>query len=308
MPSLISLQHWLERYAPLALAESWDNVGLLVGDPQANVERVMTCLTVTEETVAEAVRRRAHLVVAHHPLPFKPLPRVTMEMTPGRLVWTLARAGVSVYSPHTAFDSAPRGINQLLAERLDLRDIDTLVPRPGQTAAGQTAAGQTAAAAGADNSAVTGAGAGMAASGGRAPASELAGTGRRGALSEPLDLAAFARRVAERLAPRGHKLLAGVQRVGDAARVVRTVGIACGSAGSLLPAAKAAGCDVFLTGEATYHTCLEARALGVGLVLAGHHATERPGVELLAEALAAAWPSLKVWASEDERDPVEWDV
>jgi len=304
MPSLFSLQHWLERYAPLALAESWDNVGLLVGDPQADIERVMTCLTVTEETVAEAVRRHADLVVAHHPLPFKPLPRVTVETTPGRLVWTLARAGVSVYSPHTAFDSAHRGINQWLAERLDLRDIDTLVPRPGQSAAGQSAAGQSAAVAGADNSA----GAGMAASGGRAGEGELAGTGRRGLLSQPLDLAAFARRVAERLAPRGQTRLAGVQRAGDASRVVRNIGIACGSAGSLLPAAKAAGCDVLLTGEATYHTCLEARALGVGLVLAGHHATERPGVELLAEALAADWPSLEVWASEDERDPVEWVV
>jgi putative NIF3 family GTP cyclohydrolase 1 type 2 len=73
-----------------------------------------------------------------------------------------------------------------------------------------------------------------------------------------------------------------------------------------LSAAKGAGCDVLLTGETTYHTCLEARALGVGLVLAGHHATERPGVERLAEMLAAAWPSLEVWASVDERDPVEW--
>lgn len=280
MPTVRDLRSWLERLAPPALAESWDNVGLLVGDPEARVERVMTCLTVTPETVTEATGRRADLVVAHHPLPFKPLPRVTTETTPGSLVWRLARAGVSLYSPHTAFDSARTGINQYLAELLELESIATLVPMPATLAGGPPI----------NAPAVTG----------------PAGTGRRGGLAEPLSLHGFARRVAERFAPRGLSRLPGVQRVGDREQVVRTVGIACGSAGSLLPAAKAAGCDVLLTGEATYHTCLEARALGVGLVLAGHHATERPGVERLAELLAADWPTLEVWASEDERDPIDW--
>ncbi len=286
MADVRDLRNWLERFAPLALAESWDNVGLLVGDPEARVERVMVCLTVTPETVAEAVRRRADLVVSHHPLPFKPLPRVTTETTPGRLVWQLARAGASLYSPHTAFDSARDGINQFLAERLGLVNIETLVPGSASVLKAVEPVGELASAA-------------------REATRGPAGTGRRGLLAEPTTLASFARRVAERLAPQGQAVLAGVQRVGDPGRTVRMVGIACGSAGSLLPAAHVAGCDVLLTGEATYHTSLEARALGMGLVLAGHHATERPGVERLAESLGADWPTLEVWASEDERDPVE---
>ncbi len=286
MANVRDLRNWLERFAPLALAESWDNVGLLVGDPEARVERVMVCLTVTPETVAEAVRRRADLVVAHHPLPFKALPRVTTETTPGRLVWQLARAGASLYSPHTAFDSARDGINQFLAERLGLVNIETLVPGSASVLKAVEPVGELASAA-------------------REATRGPAGTGRRGLLAEPTTLASFARRVAERLAPQGQAVLAGVQRVGDPGRTVRMVGIACGSAGSLLPAAHVAGCDVLLTGEATYHTSLEARALGMGLVLAGHHATERPGVERLAESLGADWPTLEVWASEDERDPVE---
>lgn len=290
MPTVRDLRSWLERLAPPALAESWDNVGLLVGDPEARVERVMTCLTVTPETVAEATGRRADLVVAHHPLPFKPLPRVTTETTPGSLVWRLARAGISLYSPHTAFDSARAGINQYLAELLELDSIATLVPMPATLSGGSSITGAVVAGAVVAGPVVT------------APE----GTGRRGVLAEPSSLHGFARRVAERLAPRGLSLLPGVQRVGERERMVRMIGIACGSAGSLLPSAKAAGCDVLLTGEATYHTCLEARALGVGLVLAGHHATERPGVERLAESLAADWPTLEVWASEDERDPIDW--
>jgi dinuclear metal center YbgI/SA1388 family protein len=291
MSTVRDIRNWLERFAPPVLAESWDNVGLLVGDPEGVVERLMTCLTVTPETVAEAVRRRADLVVAHHPLPFKPLPRVTTETTPGRLVWQLARAGVSLYSPHTAFDSARDGINQWLAEALGLDDIDTLVPVAGAASASSVAAAVAGAAVADGNVS-------------RRPA----GTGRRGVLAEPRTLFGFANLVAERLAPRGLAWLDGVQRIGDPDRMVRQVGIACGSAGSLLPAAKAAGCDVLLTGEATYHTCLEARAIGVGLVLAGHHATERPGVEQLARALAADWPTIEVWAAEDERDPVEWHM
>ncbi|MFO0818549.1 MAG: Nif3-like dinuclear metal center hexameric protein [Pirellulales bacterium] len=262
MMTVAEIQKWFDHFTPLALAESWDNVGLLMGDPAASVQRVMTCLTVTEASAAEAVRERVDLVVTHHPLPFKPLPRVTTLTTPGRLVWNLARGGVSVFSPHTAFDSAAEGINQQLAELLQLEEIAPLMP---------TLAG-----------------------------SPPGGTGRKGHLPNPIELQELASRVCHSLR------VPGLHRVGEASRVVRSVGIACGSAGSLLGAAKSAGCEVFLTGEATFHTCLEAEALGVSLLLPGHHATERRGVEKLAERLATDFPQLTVWASRDERDPLEW--
>ena len=105
---------------PLRLAESWDNVGLLLGDPQRPVERIMTCLTVTSATVDEAVANKADLVVAHHPLPFTALKKLTTASPEGRSLWSLAEAGISIYSPHTAFDSAPEGINQQLAAGLGL--------------------------------------------------------------------------------------------------------------------------------------------------------------------------------------------
>ena len=80
--------------------------------------------------------------------------------------------------------------------------------------------------------------------------------------------------------------------------------VACGAGDDFLADAARAGADVLLTGEARFHRALEAEALGIGLVLAGHHATERPGVEDLAERIARAFPELTVWPSRQERDPL----
>ena len=82
--------------------------------------------------------------------------------------------------------------------------------------------------------------------------------------------------------------------------------IACGSGGEFLDAARAAGCDALVTGEARFHTSLEAEATDVALVLAGHFATERFAVERLAAVLSQAFPTLEVWASHDEADPLVW--
>jgi dinuclear metal center YbgI/SA1388 family protein len=110
------------------LAEEWDNVGLLVGRYDQPVARVMTCLTITPASAAEAIAERAELVVSHHPLPFRPLKRLTGETSEGRLLLDLIGANVAVYSPHTAFDSAQQGINQRLASGLQLSEIGPLVP------------------------------------------------------------------------------------------------------------------------------------------------------------------------------------
>src|SRR4029077_979302 len=116
----------LERFAPSRLAAEWDNVGLLVGDRVRPVERIMTCLTLTPASVAEAVAERSELVVVHHPLPFRPLRRLTSDSVEGRLLLKLIEARIAVYSPHTAFDPAGRGINQRLAEGLRLTAIEPL--------------------------------------------------------------------------------------------------------------------------------------------------------------------------------------
>ncbi len=126
MPALSELTACLNRLAPRRLAESWDNVGLLLGDPAWPVERVMTCLTLTPDVAAEAISSGVQLVVTHHPVMFKPVQKLTAENAEGKMLLALAQARVAVYSPHTGYDSAPQGINQQIAEALQLSDIAPL--------------------------------------------------------------------------------------------------------------------------------------------------------------------------------------
>lgn len=253
---------FLGRLAPLDLAESWDNVGLLVGDAKWRVERIMTCLTITPVSAAEAIQGRADLIVSHHPLPFHPLRQLTSESTPSRLLLQLVAAEVGVYSAHTAFDSARNGINQQLAEGLGLTSIEPLVVRRD------------------DDSGL--------------------GAGRRGKLPSALSLADVAARVKSVLA------IERIRVVSARNRPIRSLAVACGSAGEFLQAAVDAGCEALLLGETNFHTCLEAQALGIDLLLPGHFASERFAMESMADDLQRAFPSLTVWASRQETDPLMW--
>lgn len=123
MTTVADVVAFLERLAPPALAAEWDNVGLLLGQRAAEVRRVLTCLTVTPESAAEAAETGAQLLVSHHPVLFKAARRITDDTPEGRTLLTLARAGVSVYSPHTAYDNAREGINAALARRVGLTEV-----------------------------------------------------------------------------------------------------------------------------------------------------------------------------------------
>lgn len=259
MQTIQTIAAFLEHLAPLRLAEDWDNVGLLLGAPGREVRRVMTCLTVTPESAAEAVAGSADLVVTHHPLPFRPVKRITTLSPVGRLLLQLAESKIGIYSAHTAFDSAAQGINQRLAEGLGLIDIVPLQP-----------------------------------------GDDGLGSGRLGLLREPLPLDALAARLKQFLK------IQRLQRVGPSELEVRAVAFGCGAADELLDAAIQAGCQCMLLGEARFHTCLQAEEAGVGLLLPGHFASERFAMESLADMLANAFPDLKIWASQKERDPLQW--
>jgi len=126
MATVADLCRVLESIAPLHLAAEWDNVGLLVGDKSAPVERIMTCLTVTPEVVGEAVREKAGLIVSHHPMLFRATQKLIASTTEGAMLLRLIAAGIAVYSPHTAWDNAPGGINDGLARRLGLLNVAPL--------------------------------------------------------------------------------------------------------------------------------------------------------------------------------------
>src|SRR5438105_1688964 len=131
MVTVATVMDFLERFAPAQLAAEWDNVGLLLGDRGAAVERIMTCLTVTPESATEAIEMGAQLIVSHHPILFRAVKRLTTATPEGRMLLALARVGVAVYSPHTSFDNTRGGINESLARRLGLGEVTALRRRDG---------------------------------------------------------------------------------------------------------------------------------------------------------------------------------
>ncbi len=366
MTTVADLTAWMERFAPRKLAESWDNVGLLLGDPAASVERVMTCLTVTAATADEAIAHGAAAIVSHHPVLFKATKHLRADRPETGFLWRLAHAGVAVLSPHTSFDNTVDGINDGLARRFSLVDVtplrrsapedwfklvvfapeaerDTILQAAFSAGAGgigaysecsftaqglgtfrgSAASNPTIGQAGGERESVRECrvellcpadqrrhvlAAIRAAHSYEEPAIDLirieptsestAGSGRIGSLPEPVALSEFAARVARVLqAP-------GTQFVGDPDQLVRRVALCCGAGDEFLLDAHQQQADIYLTGEARYHRALEADSLGLGLIVAGHHATERPGVEDLADRISSDFPSLDVWASRTEHDPL----
>ena len=128
MPTLRAVIEALETIAPLRLAADWDSVGLLIGTRRSQIDRLMTCLSLTPEVAAEAVREKAEMVVTHHPLPFRPVQRITADTATGRVLLDLIHAGIAVWSSHTAWDSAAGGINDQLAALLGLDHVTPIEP------------------------------------------------------------------------------------------------------------------------------------------------------------------------------------
>jgi dinuclear metal center YbgI/SA1388 family protein len=378
MTTVADIVGWLESFAPVRLAEPWDNVGLLWGDPAQPVDRVMTCLTVTKATAAEAIRERAQLIISHHPVLFREVKRIRADLPETAHLWMLARAGIAIASPHTAFDNTHEGINEILCKRLGVVDVKPLRPAGSGSGAKNAvdspasykvvvftpesdreavSAGAFAAGAGTIGAyeecsfAIPGEGtffgteAASPTVGERGrretvhelrlefitPASRLAAVlaairashsyeepaidvyplhqpeaddgkcavaGRIGRLARPCtaaDLAVLAGQVL------GSTMVA---LAGDPHRPVERVAVCCGGGDDFLKDAARAGADILVTGEARFHRAIEAWELGIGLLTAGHHATERPGVEELAQRVARAFPAVLAWASKDEQDPL----
>ena len=363
MHTVADIRAFLDEFAPPNLAASWDNVGLLLGDPAAQVERIMTCLTVTDDVVAEAVAESVQLLVSHHPILFRPIQRLTTTDPEGKRLLRLARAGVAVFSPHSAFDNCRGGINDILARRLGLSDVEPLRFAEGlrqckivvfvpDSDLERVADALFAAGAGKIGEysqcsfrlAGTGTFFGSEATnptigdkGRREQVSEWrleaicpealvdpviaamrrahsyeepaydvvplrsakgpGGFGRVGKLARPTSLAQLSALVKT-------QLQAGyVHLVGQPDRIVERLAIACGAGGDFLADAVQARADVFLTGEMRFHDILAAQSQGLALVLPGHYATERCGIEELATLLQERFPTLRIWPSRQEREP-----
>ncbi len=111
----------LEAIAPLHLAQSWDNVGLLTGDESRAVKNVLLCIDLTPEVAVEAIRCKVGLVMAYHPPVFKPITRLTAESSgPEAALFSCIENKIGVYSMHTALDAADGGTCDVIAEMCDI--------------------------------------------------------------------------------------------------------------------------------------------------------------------------------------------
>ena len=120
----------VEGLAPASLAEDWDNVGLQVGDGNAQVTKVLVALTPLPEVFDEAEEMGADLLLFHHPLIFRPLGSVDITSYPGDLVARAIRGNVAVHAAHTNYDAAPGGVSVALAEALGLvGPLTVVVPK-----------------------------------------------------------------------------------------------------------------------------------------------------------------------------------
>lgn len=113
----------IEEFAPLSLAEEWDNVGMLVGSAYDECKAVLLALDLTAEVAKEAVQKKCNLIITHHPIIFNGLNKIDTGNSQGEIIKTLMSAGISAYAAHTNLDKAEGGIGSKLANYMDGENI-----------------------------------------------------------------------------------------------------------------------------------------------------------------------------------------
>jgi len=116
----------MEKLAPRHLAENWDNVGLLVGSLEQGVRNILVTLDITPTVLKYAIEHDVDLIISHHPIIFKGITNLRTDTPAGKLLTDLVRSGIAVYAAHTNLDIAVGGVNDVLAEKLQLVEVRPL--------------------------------------------------------------------------------------------------------------------------------------------------------------------------------------
>lgn len=242
----------MDQWAPFETQMDFDNAGFLVGRGEREVRKILVSLDITEPVADEAADWGADLIVAHHPVIFHPVKRLTDETPTGRTMLALAERGIAAICAHTNLDAVAGGVNDALAQKLGLVQIEQL-HQDGVDASGRPY-----------------------------------GIGRVGnTVGAPMYAPAFAAFVKEALGANGVRYV-------DARRPVRRVAVGGGACADMLRDALALGCDTFVTADVKYNGFLDAKALGVNLIDAGHYPTEQVVCPVLAKWLSSGFPQVEI--------------
>ena len=132
MPTLKDITNFLESFAPLVLQESYDNAGLITGDINSEITTVLATLDVTEKVVEEAIQKKTQLIVAHHPIIFSGLKKITGKNYVERTIIKAIKNDIAIYAVHTNLDSVEGGVNRKICDKLGLENCKILQLAGGQ--------------------------------------------------------------------------------------------------------------------------------------------------------------------------------
>ena len=260
MATVREIYQYLDGLAPFSLQMDFDNAGFLVGRGDRQVDKILVSLDITEEVVAEAAQLGCQLIVSHHPVIFFPAKSVTDATPDGRILLSLVEHNIAAICAHTNLDAVSGGVNDALARKLGLTNIEQL-KQDGVDASGRPY-----------------------------------GIGRVGnTAGVPMYAPAFAAFVKEALGANGVRFV-------DARRPVRRVAVGGGGCADMLKDALALGCDTFVTADVKYNGFLDAKALGVNLIDAGHYPTEQVVVPVLAKWLADGFAKVEVLTTQTHKE------
>jgi dinuclear metal center YbgI/SA1388 family protein len=258
---IVQVLEVLESIAPLRLAADWDNVGLLV-EGEREVHRIVLCIDLTELVLAEAIGQGADLVVAYHPPIFQGLTRFTSST--GRVLQRAIRAGLHVYSPHSALDAAADGMTDWLIRAVgEIYGLAPVLPDA------------------------------------RDPG---LGAGRTATLRTPAPLPEVVARIKRYLGLGMVRVASQSFHTQGEPELIHTVA-ACPGAGSDI-VGRVRDADLVLTGEMRHHEVLARIARGTTVVLTDHTNSERGFLPILARRLAERLPGVSVSVSGVDRDPL----
>jgi len=215
---LKAITSYLESIAPLSLQEEYDNSGLIIGNEENEVTGALICLDSTEAVVDEAIKRNCNLIIAHHPIIFSGLKKITGKNYVERVVLKAIQHNISIYAIHTNLDSVLQGVNKKICDKLGLEKCKILLPHP-------------------------------------QPLSQRrgeSGAGMIGTLSKPMTEIAFLNKVKKTMKA------GCLRYTGLRGKKVQKVAVCGGSGSFLLKDAITAKADVFLTADFKYHQFFDA--------------------------------------------------
>ena len=131
MTTVADILKFMETLAPRSMKMEWDNVGLLCGSKSTTVTKVLVALDPFERVCRDAIDMGAQLIITHHPLIFQAPKAITDETSIGRCIMQLCRHGISAINAHTNLDQAPGGVNDVLAAKLGLKNVEIINPKDG---------------------------------------------------------------------------------------------------------------------------------------------------------------------------------